>query len=79
MLKSEMREIGMKTASLQRLFRKWHQMCLFDNNSEVWVGFGQPAPGKEKQHHATCSNCLINRSVDLGTEPATLLQMRGRQ
>ena len=73
MKKSEMQTANLKTAQLHRLLRKWHIKCVAEG-SKLWIGFDPDL----KEHMATCSNCLIGRSVDDGKTAATLQQMRGR-
>ncbi len=67
-----MKANGVKTAVLQRQFRKCHQRCVF-NGSELTVGFlnpnDKPKTKKNKEHMATCSDCLIDRHEDLGFSP----------
>lgn len=64
MKKVEMKANQTKTANLQRMFRRWHAKCVFENDSELWVGFRDYG----KEHMAKCSNCLISNGTDYGFE-----------
>ena len=82
MKKSEMKANNVKTAVLQRQFRKWHQRCVF-NGSELTIGFMVPQgksnlkSKKNHEHMAKCSNCLIDRHDDLGFSPPSKAEFRG--
>lgn len=81
MKKNEMKANGVKTAILQRLFRRWHQRCVF-SGSELKVGFKVPMgksvlkSKKNHEHMATCSKCLIDRHEDLGFSPPSKVEFR---
>lgn len=81
MKKSEMKANKVKTAVLQRQFRKYHQRCVF-NGSELFIGFMVPQgksnlkSKKNHEHMATCSNCLIDRHEDLGFSPLSKAEYR---
>ena len=82
MKKSEMKANGVKTAVLQRQFRKYHQRCVF-NGSELIIGFLLPQgksdlkSKKNHEHMAKCSDCLIDRHEDLGFSPPSKAEFRG--
>ena len=68
MKKTEMKANNMKTAILQRLFRGWHQRCVF-RGSDLYVGFTNPKGKRLKELMAKCSDCLIDRHEDIGLSP----------
>ena len=82
MKKSEMKANNVKTAVLQRQFRKYHQRCVF-KGSELIVGFLVPSgksnlkSKKNHEHMAKCSDCLIDRHEDLGFSPPGKSEYRG--